>query len=93
VSPCVDIIRRDITVSFMIAPIIITPDKCFNRFSQLAWHLVGNELNISLDSTVVSILPLGESEEPVSNIVLQDLFLFLPPLKIPLCLPLLKGDA
>ncbi len=37
----------------MITPVIVVLNKYFDRFSQFAWHLVGNKLDIPLDGAMV----------------------------------------
>jgi len=38
----------------MVAPVVVVLDECSNRFLQFAWHAVGDEVNLSFDSAVVS---------------------------------------
>jgi hypothetical protein len=53
-STCIYIIGRDITEPFVVTPVVVVLDECFNSFLQFAWHFVWHELNISLDGAVVS---------------------------------------
>ena len=48
-SARVDIIGCDIAESFMIASVVLILNECFDRFLQFAWHLIGYEVNLSLD--------------------------------------------
>lgn len=59
-SASVDIIRCDIAEPFMIAPVVVVVDECFNRFLQFSWHPVGHQVNLSFDGAggYLSILPL-----------------------------------
>ena len=57
---CVDIIRRDIAESFMIAPVVVILDESLDGFLEFAWHLVGHEVDCSLHGPMVSFdFPVG----------------------------------
>jgi len=51
---CIDIVGRNIAESFVIASIVVVIDESFNRFLQFTWHLMGHEVNLPLNSAVVS---------------------------------------
>ena len=54
IPPSIDIVGCDIAETFVVAPIVVVFDECFNRFLEFTRHLMRYEVNLSFDSAVIS---------------------------------------